>query len=865
MQSRYYSSGPLPIVLASIGLVAIILTECVFSAAPGQSKLPIQRFGISDFRLTASGGNGPTFRFSPDGKLIAGANWEEVRLWSFPDGKLLHDFSSAIQTNCIGFAAHGKQVLALYLRQMEIYRFDVETGLLISRRKLADVVEEKTATYHDISADGKWFVSRNEHGHVSVWDTLTGKLQLRKELQYGCDRCAISNSGVLTVWAIGFLDRYDLNSGEQLTHTKTHGKLGFLAANPQGTLFAGYSREDKSIIFWDTTNDKQVGGKIPLGQEYKGGLPEAALSADGRRFVFWVGRDKWLWNRKSAVFDVESGRLITSFDPPGAYFLEQPEISPDGRYMFLAGGRSVFTPVDTATGKLVREVPDHVLGVEKLSVTPNGRTLLVGSRDKRRAWNVDTGMPGPVFEQWHHTPHVAAVNNNSALVSGIKGGGIRLQNIESGAIERDYETAATKYFSEIRLSVDRKSFVGMDGWHGGHIRRWSIDNGKVITERELPVVNDERRFDESKMIRGLILGGSRVIRQEQVVPASKRPDGSIDPGRADLVLEDWSTQIVTNRLRMPAMGRSAFADNGDGTMLAVAISDNRNPPQYGEKWGSAHLLVWDVATGWERFRIDVEMHNYFMSFGMVAITRDGRLVATISERDRVEIWNGLNGYKLDAFDAGGGVSAIAFSDDGTMLATGHVDSSVFLWNTRAAWDQSVMRRHMNQRMAQQYWKDLAGEGRKPALAWQALLGNPEQASEMLKTNLKQAASAKGIAGALESAIVPLPNEGQQPFDALPPIPPIMRALQQSLEKATTEEARNNYKQLLDAASRPMSPETRRPILGILLAEQLNTAESRKLVEDIAAGAAGAFETQVAKSALVRMRLREEMRDKTVGK
>ena len=53
-----------------------------------------------------------------------------------------------------------------------------------------------------------------------------------------------------------------------------------------------------------------------------------------------------------AVFDVETGKLISSFDPPGAYFLEQPEISPDGRYMFLAGNRSVLTPVDSDHGKL---------------------------------------------------------------------------------------------------------------------------------------------------------------------------------------------------------------------------------------------------------------------------------------------------------------------------------------------------------------------------------------------------------------------------------------------------------------------------------------------------------------------------------
>jgi hypothetical protein len=169
---------------------------------------------------------------------------------------------------------------------------------------------------------------------------------------------------------------------------------------------------------------------------------------------------------------------------------------------------------------------------------------------------------------------------------------------------------------------------------------------------------------------------------------------------------------------------------------------------------------------------------------------------------------------------------------------------------------------MNQRMAQRYWKDLAGGGRKPAVAWQALLGNPQQAVEMLKINLKQAAAAKGIAGALESLVVPLPQEGQELLDASPPVPPVMRALQQALEQTTSEEARTHYRQLLDAASRPMPLEMRRPILGILLAEQLDTAESRKLIEEIASGPAGGFDTQVAKAALVRIRWREDVRNRT---
>lgn len=845
-------------------LMAAILTECVVTLAVGQSRLPIRQFGDSEFRLTAKGGSERAFRFSPDGKMVAGANGEEVKLWSFPEGKLLHDFSGQIQTNCIGFALEGRQLLALYQRRMEIYRFDVETGELLSRTKLADYIEEESETHYDMPPDGKWFILRDGQGNVSVWDTAEGKLHFRKQVSHGNDWCTITNPVVLNVWGTGLIGWFDLNSGEQVKQTKAPRNLSILARTPRGTIVAGYSSTDRAIIFWDTTNDRQIGGKIPLAEEYRGGVPESAISADGRRFVFWVSRDKWVWNRRSAVFDVETGKMISSFEPPGAYFLDEPQISPDGRHMFLAGNRSVLTPVDTATGKLVRDVPDHILGIERLMFTPDGHTLLVGSRDKRQAWNVDTGKPGSLFEKWYHMPHIAAVNNSLALVSGIKGGGIRLQNIATGAVERNYESVKNEYFLDVQLSVDRKTFVGVESLWSGQIRRWNVADGRVVSERQLPKVDVERKHDTSQVSRGLTLGGSRVIRLKQVVPASKRPDGSIDWGRAELILEDWASQIVTNRLPLPAMGRFACADNGEGTILAAVVSDDQSPPGYGERWGSTHLLVWDVATGWERLRIDREMHNYFGAFSMVAVTRDGRLVATVSDRDRIEIWNGLKGYELDAFDAGGSVTALAFSDDGTMLATGHEDGRVLLWNARLAWDQTVMRSRMNQKMAQQFWKDLAGEGRKPALAWQTLLGSPEQAVEMLASNLQQAVTAKGIVGALETALVPVANAGQEPLDTVP-IPPLMRVLRQAVDQAVSEDARKRYESLLDSASRPMLPEARRPILGILLAEQLNTTKSRKLLEQIAAGAAGAFETQVAKAALIRLRLRDDLRDNPVGK
>ena len=51
---------------------------------------------------------------------------------------------------------------------------------------------------------------------------------------------------------------------------------------------------------------------------------------------------------------------------------------------------------------------------------------------------------------------------------------------------------------------------------------------------------------------------------------------------------------------------------------------------------------------------------------------------------------------------------------------------------------------------------------------------------------------------------------------------------------------------------PMSPDTRRSILGILLAEKIDTVESRRIVEQMAGGAGNAPETEVAKAALQRL-------------
>jgi WD40 repeat protein len=108
----------------------------------------------------------------------------------------------------------------------------------------------------------------------------------------------------------------------------------------------------------------------------------------------------------------------------------------------------------------------------------------------------------------------------------------------------------------------------------------------------------------------------------------------------------------------------------DGTPVGLAFAPD------GGLWSIEEpgvLRLWDPETGRQRewtFLSELET--------LWAVSPDGRLLA--SANDEVSLWDVADGQLLQTFSQPSWVTALAFSNDGKRLATGHDDGGVRLWN-----------------------------------------------------------------------------------------------------------------------------------------------------------------------------------------
>jgi WD40 repeat protein len=106
----------------------------------------------------------------------------------------------------------------------------------------------------------------------------------------------------------------------------------------------------------------------------------------------------------------------------------------------------------------------------------------------------------------------------------------------------------------------------------------------------------------------------------------------------------------------------SIAVSRDGTRIVTGYADG--------------VVVWDARTGRKRFVLAGRNNP----IGSIALSLDGRHVATCAHDSTAVIWETTTGRKIRAV-AGhrGPVRSVAFSPDGDHLITGSEDGTVWVW------------------------------------------------------------------------------------------------------------------------------------------------------------------------------------------
>jgi hypothetical protein len=241
----------------------------------------------------------------------------------------------------------------------------------------------------------------------------------------------------------------------------------------------------------------------------------------------------------------------------------------------------------------------------------------------------------------------------------------------------------------------------------------------------------------------------------------------------------------------------------------------------------------------------------------LAFSPDGRLLAS-SDGESVHVWEVLTTGKVCTFRGHRGeIRSLAFSGDDRRLASASCDSTVLIWDLPLALRREGTTGKPGEKEIAAWWEDLASAdaGRAYAAVW-GLADVPGASVPLLGERLRPVTEAevkevRRYIADLDSDTFAVRKKAFEQLDRLGPA--AEPALRKAREKGGSPEVRRRVEELLDRlGSRSLSAEPLRTLRALAVLEHEETPEARRLLRELAGGAAGAWLTQEAQAAQARV-------------
>jgi WD40 repeat protein len=796
------------------------------------------RLGTVRFR---NDGTITSVAFAPSGKVLASTGaGHGVSIWDAATGRPLHRLPVPFVSNALAITPDGKTLVT-----DSLFVIDLATGK-VSRRlaqgppvsigwvaispdgqKLASaIVREKTIVLWDLALGTKLrtITGTNDTIFAHVAFTLDGRLL-----------AAVDSDNTVRFW--------EVESGDQVQQF-TLGKKGWhpFAVSPNGKLMAA-GHDNGVVRLWNYETRKVV-REITLEQPDQISIWQLAFSPNGKSLAI-TAVDSSARARHS-IWSLESGNLLCQWRSPMGTPLA---FSPDGKV--LAGiVRQSICLWDAATGQEIGSVAGHLLAVQELRFSHDGKILWSSDLRVQLEWDIQTGRQTRQLSNIHELPdsegwaRSATVWSPDRRLAAIVG---RFLDLKLDVSKEDpsvhiWDSAAGKelYKLEGHNEIPRKLGFSPDGKvlatsGKDGIRLWDTSNGRELQH----------------LTQDLVANASFAFSPNSNLLALAAVDKNI-------MLRDIATGKEQRRWQSQHEGIGQLAFSLDGTLVgSVGSVIPQNPRN--------ELRVWLVATGKLVSHFSAEGTGTLATFEKPVFSPNGRLVA-VAERDRRARLNGdledscvihvvevLTGQSIRHIESKQGwIESLAFSPNGRTLASGGRDSTILLWDLTGQ-PQLGNRKPAPLSVDQldDLWSDLAGEASKADKAIWALVFSPQQSLPFLKKRLQPVAPADALViakyvGLLDDTNFAVRQKAAKALDDLGEA--AEPALRKTLDGKITLEVRQRIEQILEKRNR----DALRNLRTIEALEQIGTADAREVLQGLTKGAANPRIAQGAEAALRRL-------------
>ncbi len=400
------------------------------------------------------------------------------------------------------------------------------------------------------------------------------------------------------------------------------------------------------------------------------------------------------------LWDMKSGQCFAEMSDAG--FVTSLAISPDGLYLASGSSDKTIRVWEISRRKVVKQLSGHSDVVTSVAFSSDSQQIISGSLDgTARVWQRSTGACSCTYnEHQHWVISLLTVGNDDLVLSAGRDQTVRLWHYRTGKTERVYERPRSPRKAEyghLALKSDKVLWAGYDKmclWDYPSARLLMTFKSSEESGAMQPFVDGDLRDDGLLAVtignegeyRLWDTSSGKCLRTTASKDPSWRavflPNGDLVGGVRNSILH-WQLSFDPNlrffqyQLALPESGAGAIEKQ---TLLKNQLVQARKYQDDGLPEKAVQVLRGLQSE--PRFA-----HNDEVLAMLAECVKSGQ------KKKLRECWT-QSSYQLGSREGTGGVQSLRFSPDSSVLAAGHQDGSIGIFDVAKRLPGPVLERHI---------------------------------------------------------------------------------------------------------------------------------------------------------------------------